>query len=161
MTTGSCAAKENLALLISAEIRRSRTLPSRVVLDTLSRVLAGEGAALRPLFAAARQGCLSCGPPPVLRSCHRVFLAPNRNQVAIEHVLDVTRVEHVKVIFFARPRSFTVRVPALCKRPSLSHRCRSVAEIVRMSSTSRGITGRFSMPSSVLDTLADAVRKSS
>ncbi len=38
-----------------------------------------------------------------------------------------------KVIFLARPRSFTVRVPALRKRPSLSQRCLSVVELVRIS----------------------------
>lgn len=65
-----------------------------------------------------------------------------------------------KVIFLARPRSFTVLVPALGRRPSLSHRCRSVVEMARMSSTSRGMTGRLSMPTSAWEMIADAVRKS-
>lgn len=55
-----------------------------------------------------------------------------------------------------RPRSLTVRVPALGKRPSASQRCLSLVLIVRMSSISRGITGRVSMFTNALTTTADA-----
>ena len=64
--------------------------------------------AVRRGFASARKGCFSCCPPPVFRGGYRVFLAPNRNNVAIEHVLDVTWVKHVK--------SYLTRTPTKCHR---------------------------------------------
>ena len=54
-----------------------------------------------------------------------------------------------KVILRARPRSFTVRVPALCSRPSFNQRSRSLDLIERMTSTSRGMTGSSSMLTSL------------
>src|SRR5688572_26358077 len=47
-------------------------------------------------FSGAFQRGLPGGSPPVLCCCNSVFLAPDGDQVAIKHVLDMTWVENVK-----------------------------------------------------------------
>lgn len=81
-----------------------------------------------------------------------ILFAPDCHQVSVEDGLHHARVKYVEGIFLARPRSFTVRVPALRKRPSLSQRCLSVVELVRISWISGGITGKVSMSSSTSET---------
>ena len=92
---------------ISAEVRRSRTLPSPAASDATPRRQVQAGATLRPLFWHAsallsrrRAACF-----PLLPS---IFFTPDRNQVAIEHVLDVTGVENMEGYFLG------VREVSLC-----------------------------------------------
>lgn len=70
-------------------------------------------------------------------------------------------IEHVKCHSFARPRSLTVRVPMLLRRPSFSHLCRSWEEIERMSSASLGSTGRSATLTSNCRMCSEAARNAS